>query len=108
MQAYAQTVLDVVLHVWKQLFDMFGVSCGPFWMKVQGYQAETIPNIPIYPRSVDLCKKTLTMFRICVCENIEHVFYCFIVFTSACFMASSQARRTAAFQVRRTTATIHT
>ena len=47
-----------VLHVWKQLFDMFGVSCGASWTKTGGNQAETIPNLPIYPRTLDVCKKT--------------------------------------------------
>ena len=38
--------------------DIFGVSCGAFWTKIGGNQAETIPNLPIYPRALDSYKKT--------------------------------------------------
>ena len=36
---------------------IFGVSCGAFWTKIGGHQAETFPNLPIYPRTLDFCKK---------------------------------------------------
>ena len=39
-------------------FVMFAVSCGVFWTKIGGNQAEKIANLPIYPRTLDLCKKT--------------------------------------------------
>ena len=47
-----------ILQCCKPCFDIFGVSCGAFWTKIGGNQAETIPNLPIYPRALDLCKKT--------------------------------------------------
>ena len=40
------------------MFDIFGVSCGAFRTKIGGNQADTIPNLPIYPRTLDLWKKT--------------------------------------------------
>ena len=49
-----------IVHVWKQLFDMFGVSCGAFWIKIGGNQADTFPNLPIYPRTLDFTKNHTT------------------------------------------------
>ena len=46
------------LHVWKLFLDTVGVSCGAFWTKIGGNQAETFPNLPIYPRTLDCYKKT--------------------------------------------------
>ena len=39
-------------------FVMFAVSCGVFWTKIGGNQAEKIANLPIYPRTLDLYKNT--------------------------------------------------
>ena len=45
------------------MFDMFEGSCGAFWTKIGGNQAETIPNLPIYPRTLDVSKKTQKIVR---------------------------------------------
>ena len=37
---------------------MFGESCGAFWTKIGENQAETIPNLHIYPRALNSYKKT--------------------------------------------------
>ena len=42
---------------------MFGESCGAFWTKIAGNQAETIPNLPIYPRALELYKKIQKIAR---------------------------------------------
>ena len=41
--------------------------CGVCWAKIGGHQAETIPNLPIYPRTPDLYKKTQKIAR----ENVR-------------------------------------
>ena len=40
------------------VFDVFGGSCGAIWTKIGGNQAETIPNLPIYPRALNSYRKT--------------------------------------------------
>ena len=61
-----------IRHFWKQLFDMFGVSCGAFWTKIAGNQAEMFPNLPIYPRTVDSSKKTNKIAREHFWNNKKH------------------------------------
>ena len=51
------------LHVWTQLFDIVGVSGGAFWIKIGADQAETILNLPIYPRTIDSYKSTQNIAR---------------------------------------------
>ena len=46
---------------------MFGDSCGAFWTKIGGNQAETIPKLPIYPRALNSYRKTQKIAR----ENLR-------------------------------------
>ena len=45
------------------MFDICWVSCGAFWTNNSENQAETIPNLPIYPRALDFYKKTQKIAR---------------------------------------------
>ena len=50
---------------------MFGVSSGVFWAKIVGNQDKTIPNLPIYPRTLDVCKKKQKIARESFRNNLD-------------------------------------
>ena len=52
-------------------FTFLGVSCGAFCTKIGRNQAETSPNLSIYPRTLDCCKRTKKIAREQIRKQIQ-------------------------------------